>query len=103
MEGFAYFLSSFAEIKEGDGTLLDNMFVVADTETSLARLHSIENLPVLTAGRAGGMLKTGLHIDMKATSIARMAYTALNLMGVETKSFGDRSNTTSNAISEILA
>ena len=102
MEGFSYFVSAFANIKEGDGTLLDNMFIVADTDHGFARMHELGKMPMLTAGKAGGRLKTGLHVDMKGTSIARMGYTALRVMGVEVESFGDRSNQTSSEISEIL-
>jgi hypothetical protein len=102
MEGFAYFVSAFENIKEGDGTLLDNMLIVADTDHGLARLHQLDGMPMFTAGRAGGVVKTGLHVDMKGTSLARMGYTAMRVMGVNVESFGDRSNKTSDAISEIL-
>jgi len=102
MEGFEYFISAFSAIKEGDGTLLDNMFIVADTDHGFARLHELDKMPMFTAGRAGGKLKTGLHVDLKGTSIARMGYTALRLTGVDVASFGDRSNLTSSEIGEIL-
>ena len=103
MDGFAYFVQSFANIKEGNGTLLDNMLIVADTDHGLARMHALDGMPAIMAGRAGGKVKTGNHVDMKATTYCRIGYTAMNVMGVEAKSFGDRSNTNSNAISEILA
>ncbi len=102
MEGFAYFVQTFAGIKEGDGSLIDNMFIVADTDHGFARLHELGKMPMLTAGRAGGKLKTGLHVDMKGTSIARMGYTAMRSFGIELESFGDRSNLTSSEIGEIL-
>lgn len=102
MEGFSYFVSAFDKIKEGDGSLLDNMFIVADTDHGFARMHELGKMPMLTAGKAGGKLKTGLHVDMKGTSIARMGYTALKVMGVDVESFGDRSNQTSSEIGEIL-
>ncbi len=102
MEGFAYFVQAFANIKEGDGTLLDNMLIVADTDHGDARIHSLEDMPVLTAGRAGGKFKTGLHVDMKAAPLSRIAYTALRTMGVDVQKFGEKSNQTSDVISEIL-
>jgi len=102
MEGFAYMVSSFAKIKEGDGTLLDNMLIVADTDHGLARTHALDGMPAFTAGRAGGKVKTGVHVDMKGTTYCRIGYTAMRTMGVDVASFGDRSNTTSSAISEIL-
>ncbi len=102
MEGFAYYVQAFANIKEGDGTVLDNMFIVGDTDHGLALLHGLDNIPMLTAGSAGGKVKNGYHIDMKGTSIARTTYTALRVMGVDVPRFGDRSNQTSDPISEIL-
>ena len=103
MESFAYFVQAFANFKEGDGTLLDNIFIVADTDHGYARTHSLDAMPVLTAGRAGGKIKTGFHIDMKGTPITRFGYTAMRLMGVDVPKFGDRSNQTSDEIGEIFA
>ena len=102
MEGLSYFIKAFASIKEGNGTLLDNMLIVADTDHGQARLHSLDHMPVFTAGRAGGKIKTGLHLDMNGTTIARVGLTALRTMGIEAAKFGDRSNQTSDSISEIL-
>ncbi len=102
MEGFAYFVKAFADIKEGDGTLLDNMLVVADTDHGDARVHSLENMPMFTAGRAGGKFKTGLHVDMKGAPLSRMALTAMRTMGMDIQKFGGGSNLTSDSISEIL-
>lgn len=102
IEGFATFVETFSNIKEGGGTLLDNMLIVADTDVGDARTHSLDGMPAFTAGRAGGKIKTGLHIDMKGTAIARLNFTALRTMGVEVEKFGDKSNQTSDAVGEIL-
>ena len=102
MEGFGYFVKSFADIKEGDGTLLDNMLIVADTDHGDARIHSLEDMPVFTAGRAGGKFKTGLHLDMKGTPMSRIALTAMRTMGIEMQSFGGGTNRTSDAVSDVL-
>ena len=69
---------------------------------SNARLHALDDMPAFTAGRAGGKLKTGLHLDMKATPLARLAFTALRTMGVDVQKFGGGTNQTSDAVSEIL-
>ncbi len=65
--------AAFSKVKEGDGTLLDNMLIYASTDQSLARIHSIDNQPMFTAGRAGGRVKTGLHIDGSGTASTRWA------------------------------
>jgi len=102
MEGFATFLHSFSDIKEGDGTLLDNMLIVADTDCGSARTHSLDDIPMFTAGRAGGKFKTGLHIDMKGAPMSRMALTAMRTLGMDLQKFGGGTNLTSDSISEIV-
>lgn len=102
MESWAYFVDAFTKVKEGDGTLLDNVFIYASTDHGYARVHSLDGMPAFTAGRAGGRVKTGLHIDAKGTPGTRLGYTALRLMGVDVQSFGTNSNNTSKEIGEIL-
>lgn len=103
MEGWVDFVQAFANVREGDGMLLDNMLVFGTTDQSFAKIHSIEGLPMLTAGRAGGRIKAGLHIDGQGSANTRMGYTVLKVMGVDVPSFGTQSNKTSEEISEILA
>ena len=57
---------------------------------------------MFSAGTAQGRVRTGLHIDGRGSPGCRLGYTAQRLMGVEIESWGDQSNNTSNAISEIL-
>lgn len=103
MDAFAYFIQALASVKEGDGTLLDNCLLAAGTDQSLARVHAIEGVPVIMAGRAGGRMKTGLHVDGKGTTIARVGYTAMRVMGLDMSSWGTNSNKTSQPVGEIVA
>jgi hypothetical protein len=102
MESWAYFVQAFMKVKEGDGTLLDNTLIYATTDTAWARIHSLDGIPLFTAGRAGGRLKSGLHIDGAGATNARIGYTAMKIMGVDTNSWGTKSNSTSKELSEIL-
>src|SRR5690606_26154024 len=86
MESWGYFVEAFTKVREGDGTLLDNVFIYTTTDHGYARLHTLDGMPLFTAGRAGGLVKSGLHIDAKGTSGSRVGYTALRLMGVDTPS-----------------
>jgi hypothetical protein len=101
-ESWAYFVEAFSKVKEGDGTLLDNMLIYASTDQSFAKIHSIEGLPMFTAGRAGGKFKTGLHIDGGGTPGARLGYTMMKTLGVDIPSWGTQSNNTSKEITDIL-
>jgi len=103
MESWAYFVEAFSKVKEGDGTLLDNMLIYASSDTAWARIHSLDGIPLFTAGRAGGRIKAGLHVDGAGGPGARVGYTALKTFGLDAASWGTKSNTTSKEIGEILA
>ena len=103
MEQWAYFVQALANMKEGDGTLLDNVGVYCLTDISYAKIHSIVNIPMFTCGRAGGKLKTGLHIKgASGDQATRLGLTFQKLFGLDVDSWGHQSNTTSKVISEIL-
>jgi hypothetical protein len=103
MESWAYFVEAFSKVREGDGTLLDNMLIYASTDTAWARIHSLDGIPLFTAGRAGGRIKTGLHVDGGGGPGARVGYTALKAFGLDAPSWGTKSNATSKEIAEIVA
>jgi len=102
MESWAYFVQAFANMKEGDGSVLDNSLIMADTDHGLARVHSLTGMAGFTAGRAGGRVKTGLHLDGGSDPITRLGYTAMKVMGMEQESWGSKSNKTSKEFGEIL-
>ena len=103
MEAWSEHVAALAKIREGDGTLLDNMFIFAHSDQSLAKIHGINGIPMFTAGRAGGLLKTGVHVAGKGEAASRLGYTALRVMGLETSDWGTQSNRTSKVIGEIIA
>ena len=102
MEEWAYYVQALADFREGDGSLLDNSFIYSTTDQSFAKIHGIEGIPMFSAGNAGGQVKTGLHIDGGGSPGCRLGYTAQRLMGLEIDSWGDKSNNTSDEISEVL-
>jgi hypothetical protein len=101
-EEWVYFVEAFAKVKEGDGTLLDNMLIYASTDQSFAKIHSIDGLPMFSAGRGGGKIKTGLHLDGGGTPGTRLGYTLMKTLGVDIPHWGTQSNNTSKEICEIL-
>jgi hypothetical protein len=88
---------------EGDGTLLDRMLVWVTTDTGYAKLHALDNIPMLTAGRAGGIVKTGLHVRTAGDPVSRLGLTVQQAVGVPVNSWGSDSMETSKTITEILA
>ena len=63
---FAYMVKRMAELREGEGTLLDNCILMWGTGLEDGNKHSRENLPFVVAGRGGGSLRTGRYLpDVK--------------------------------------
>ncbi|MBL8628601.1 MAG: DUF1552 domain-containing protein, partial [Rhodospirillaceae bacterium] len=103
MESLATFIDIFSKVREGNGTLLDNMLIFAHAETSYAKIHAVDNIPVLTVGTAGGRIKTGKHIVGNGDPITRVGLTAMQVMGLPIEKWGTGSLATSKTITEILA
>ena len=102
MDACAEFISAFANVREGAGTLLDNMLVFAGSESSFARIHSVDNIPVMTFGKAGGRIKTGLHVVGNGDPITRVGFTLMRVMGMPIDEWGAKSLRTTKPIGEIL-
>jgi len=103
MESWALFVKTLASVREGDGTLLDNCLVMGHSDTEYARIHSISGIPVMTAGRAGGRMKTGIHVSAVGEPVTRLGFTFQQLMGVPVEKWGQGSMQTSKPVSEIVA
>jgi hypothetical protein len=103
MNGFGEYISAFKNIREGDGNLLDNMLIFANTETNYARLHTIDGVPIFTVGKAGGKMKTGYHVVGNGDPISRVGLTTMRAMGLPIQTWGTKSLQTSKPISEVLA
>lgn len=102
IKGLAAFIQALDSIKEGDGTLLDQTLVYAHSDTSFAKIHSNESIPVLFVGSGGGKVRTGLHLNGGGDPITRTGLTAMLAMGVAQDSWGTRSMQTSKIVSEVL-
>ncbi len=103
MAGFAEFLKTLSEIKEGNGSLLDNSLIFATSETNYARVHTIDSMPMYLVGKAGGRVKTGMHVVGGGDPTTRVGLTAQKVMGVPVDSWGTGSLQTSRPIADILA
>jgi hypothetical protein len=103
MEFYAMLIKALDEVKEGDGTLLDHSLVLAYTDTSFAKLHALDGIPMLLAGSAGGRLKTGYHINGTGEPVSRVGLTIQQAMGMPVDSWGKGSMATKKPITELLA
>ena len=103
MEGFLAVLQAFDAVREGDGTLLDRTLLFASTDTGYAKAHSVINIPLFTAGRANGRVKTGIHYSAPGDTVTRVGLTIQQALGLPINSWGLDANHTSNTITEVLA
>ncbi|MEW6304170.1 MAG: DUF1552 domain-containing protein [Verrucomicrobiota bacterium] len=94
---FAYFLQKMRETKDVDGkSLLDNSMVVYCSGLSDGNRHRHDDLPVVVAGRGGGLLHPGRHVNLGRAPMTNFYVTMLNLMGAKVERFGDSTGALSN-------
>lgn len=89
MNEYAYMIEKLAEIPEGDGTLLDHSAILATTDCSLGRTHSLNDYPIIIAGKAGGALKTNMHYrDPAGDNASKVMLSLVRACGVSAATFG---------------
>jgi hypothetical protein len=86
----AYLLGRMKAVKEADGsTLLDNSLV--HFGTGMGTWHESTDLANLVAGRAGGAVRPGGHLEFAGKPLAGLYLRMLQAAGVPAKSFADAS------------
>ena len=88
VQQFAYLLDQMKAVEENNGTLLDNSAVFFSSEIEDGNAHRHRNLPVLVAGRAGGQINPGRHIEYGEVPIANLYVSFMNMLGVSGNTFG---------------
>lgn len=101
--GFAAFIKALDAIKEGDGTLLDHSLALGYSDTGWAKIHSIDNIPMILVGGANGRHKGGTHVKVAAEPVTRVSLTVQQMMGLPVGSFGVANMATSKPLTEIMA
>jgi len=99
---YATLIKKLDSVKEGNGTLLDHSLVMAMSESNLAKLHTLESIPMIVAGSAGGKWRAGQHINGKGDTVARVGLTIQQAMGMPVASWGTGANTTDKTVTEVV-
>ncbi len=102
MEAWADFVERLASVPEGDGTMLDNCLVFANSDLSYAKPDDVRGLPTMIAGSAGGRIAPGMHIRGNTDPVTRVGLTVQQAMGLPIDAWGENSLQTSLPVSEIL-
>jgi len=87
---FAYFLDRLKSIPEGNGSLLDNCMLVYGCAIGDGNAHNHDNLPIVMAGRGGGTIATGRHLQLESEMpMNNLHLSLLDRLGATVETFGD--------------
>lgn len=90
VEQFAYLIEKMDAIQEGERTLLDNTVFTMGSGLGDGKTHQYHDLPIVTAGSAGGRFDTGRLIKCNdGTPLANLWLSYAQLMGVDRSRFAD--------------
>lgn len=102
MSELAVLVQALRAMPEGAGTLLDSCGILAANDVTDGPSHSYKSFPVLVIGRAGGRLRSGVHVA-SAGNVLRVPLTVARAVGHDAlASFGAREGLTSDPLSELL-
>jgi hypothetical protein len=82
IEQFAYMVKKMHQLREGDGTLLDNCIMMWGSGLEDGNKHTRENLPFILAGRGGGSINTGRFLPHTKGNQGDLLTTLLTCVGI---------------------
>ena len=104
IEAFAYQLTALANVPEGAGTLLDHCAVMGCSEVSLGKTHSLEEMPLVIGGSAGGKLKQDVHYRSEgAENTSKTLLSLCRAVGCDMASFGSEGGLATDGLTAIEA
>ena len=94
VSSFAYLVQRLENMREGEGTVLDNSCLMFLSNLWSGTRHDNRRLPVVLAGGLGGALETGRSLDYFADGdenrkICSLYLSIMDRMGVTLETFGD--------------
>jgi hypothetical protein len=82
VDQYAYMVKKMHNLKEGEGTLLDNCIMMWGSGLEDGNKHRRENLPFILAGKGGGSLNTGRFLSNVKGNQGDLLTTLLACVGV---------------------
>jgi hypothetical protein len=102
-ELYGDFVAALRALPEAGGTLLDRACVLGTSDVSGGWDHSMNDYPLLVAGRAGGALPfPGVHVALAGDNATRVPLTCLRAIGAPVEVFGSEQLAASVPIPELL-
>ena len=82
IDQFAYMVNKMHNLKEGNGTLLDNCIMMWGSGLEDGNHHARENLPFIIAGKGGGSINTGRFLAETKGNQGDLLTTLLGCAGI---------------------
>jgi Protein of unknown function (DUF1552) len=87
---YAYLLQKLRDMKEGEGTVLDNSMILFASALSDGNSHNPHKLPLVLGGRGGGRIASGQHlVYTEDTAAANLYLSMLDAFGAPVDRFAD--------------
>jgi hypothetical protein len=105
MKQLAHLLEELKATPDGAGNLLDSAAILASSDTADGKEHTLEDYPIVVAGRAGGRLAyPGVHYrsDSKENS-SKVLLSILRAVGVPLDEFGKKGGHVEDSLGAIEA
>ncbi len=103
VKNFAYLLERLQATPDGTGNLLDNSVMMMTTDVAEGWSHSIDDMPILLAGRAGGALKSGIHYrSTNGRNTSDVLLTVMQAAGTGVSSVGANQGLSTTPIRELM-
>ncbi len=102
MERFAELLTALRDVSEGDSNLLERCVILASTDSSDSRTHSITDYPIVIAGRGGGRLRGDFHFRSGGQNASRALLSCLRALDIDAPSFGHAGGRVTEVCGEIM-
>jgi hypothetical protein len=90
IDQYAYLLRKLRDMKEGEGSVLDNSMILFGSALSDGNSHNPHKLPLVLGGRGGGRIATGQHmVYTEDTPAANLYVSMLDAFGAPVERFAD--------------
>ena len=90
IEQYAYLLEKLKSTPEGDGNLLDHSMIMFGSGLRDGNRHAPQNLPIVLAGKGGGLLKTGQNLHFREeTPLSNLYLSMLRVLDIPIECFAD--------------
>ncbi len=90
---FANFCQKLKATADGDSNLLDNSIILMGGGLGDGARHTHDELPILIAGKGGGSIRGGQHLNFEGKPLCNLHLTLAQSLGVTMNQFGDSNGT----------